>query len=71
MATEKTPEPIKPAAKLKCSACGNEDLFAQFMEWEVNLGDGNRNHLHLLEAQVDYYRCHLCGETVEAPDETG
>ncbi len=50
---------------LRCESCGNRDLFVEIMSHESHVIDGKLNYLHLLDAEVDHYLCHLCGETVE------
>ena len=52
---------------LHCGACGNTSYFAAIMEYEVRLVDGYVNDIRMLEAGVDYYRCHSCGERVDDP----
>ncbi len=51
--------------ELHCSSCGNRDQFVEIMSHESHLVDGKLNYLHLLDAQVDHYRCHACGKAVE------
>ena len=52
-------------AALRCKSCGNSELFVEIMSYESHLLDGRLNYLHLLDAEVDHYLCHICGETVE------
>jgi hypothetical protein len=50
---------------LSCRECGNSELFVEIMSHEFHLIDGKLNYLHLLDAVVDHYLCHLCGSKVE------
>ena len=54
---------LKPV--LRCGKCGNVELFVEIMDHESHLIDGQLNYLHLIDADVDYYLCHVCGETVD------
>lgn len=54
---------------LRCTSCGNTELFDQFMDYEIHLVDGHQNYIRLLAAEVDYYRCHQCGTRIEVPDQ--
>ncbi len=51
-------------AILNCDECGNSELFVEIMSHESHLVDGKLNYLHLLDAVVDHYFCHLCGNKV-------
>jgi len=51
--------------ELHCSSCGNRHLFVEIMSHESHLVDSKLNYVHLLEAQVDHYRCHMCGQVAE------
>ena len=52
-------------SELHCSSCGNRDRFVEIMSHESHLVDGKLNYLHLLDAEVDHYRCHVCGELMK------
>lgn len=55
----------KPEPALRCGECGNVELFVEIMSHESHLIDGQLNYLHLIDADVDHYLCHICGEIVE------
>ncbi|MBI3464462.1 MAG: hypothetical protein HY000_15620 [Planctomycetes bacterium] len=55
----------KTYLRLKCSACGNEELFVEVMEWEYHLVGGDMHYIRLLEAEAERYECWECGENVE------
>jgi hypothetical protein len=59
------PTRMRQIPTLTCSKCGNKDVFVEIMDYEVHLVDGNLNYLHVLESQVDYYKCYVCDEPID------
>lgn len=55
----------KPEPMLRCDQCGNVDLFVEIMNHESHLVDGQLNYIRLMDADVDHYLCHVCGEIVD------
>lgn len=50
--------------ELHCPGCGNTELFAEVMEFEVHLVDSQLNYRSLLAAETDHYICHICGKEI-------
>jgi len=55
----------KPEPVLRCAECGNVELFVEIMNHESHLIDGQLNYLHLIDAEVDHYLCHICGKVID------
>lgn len=50
---------------LRCQECGNSKYFLQHVTYGVNLVNGNMDHVHLFEADVNAYTCTECGAEVK------
>ena len=51
----------RPAPEvLHSHECGNDRLFLQHVSFEVNLVNRNKDHVRLIEADVDAYTCEAC-----------
>lgn len=51
-------------SKLKCSKCGNRGLFIQIITYQMNIVNGNTDHIKLLASEIDRYICGECNEEV-------
>lgn len=51
--------------RLYCRRCGNDQRFAEIMEYEVHFVNANLDYVRLACAEVDFYRCAECGVIVK------
>ena len=60
MEARKAPETLH----LHCYDCGNDRLFLQHINYQVNLVNNQMDHVHQLESEAQAYTCEVCGAEV-------